>query len=467
MNLRAHLAAALALAAPPALLAACEKPNPLYCANPAHAAEDGCRSDGGAPPDAPSCKASPGSCAGATPVCDVVSDTCVQCTADDATACAGTTPVCGSAHTCEKCTAHAQCAASQACLPDGSCADAGQVSYVDGASGLDSNPCTLDKPCKTLGEAVKKPAVIIKLSGPVHDGNQTTIDAKSFTILAAPGTTLDRDMNGPILEIKGQGARVVIYDLEITGGTGGDGHGILLTPMGPSPEVELHRVKITNNQGDGVRQNGGTLRVLERSELSRNAGLGVYATAGTLAIDASTLALNRGGGLSAFSVEFTITNNFIVRNGDRNSSTIGGAYLTAASQASGAFEYNTVVDNDVRNLSTNAGGVTCSGGFRAAHNIIAGNFHAGGTTETVTAPTNISGNCVRGDTYVGADRTALRFVDPDGLMPPDNKFDYHLTSASAAALDQVDASTTSDNTHDWDGDARPRGGKLDLGADEL
>src|SRR5882757_5493819 len=65
-------------------------------------------------------------CVGATPVCDLGtggSMACVECTVDEHTLCTGATPACID-NKCAQCTAHAQCDASNVCLPDGSCADA-------------------------------------------------------------------------------------------------------------------------------------------------------------------------------------------------------------------------------------------------------------------------------------------------------------------------------------------------------
>jgi hypothetical protein len=68
-------------------------------------------SDAG-PPDAGPCG---GACTGATPVCDVASNRCVQCTAADDAACAGETPVCDTAsNTCVQCTAADDAACSGA-----------------------------------------------------------------------------------------------------------------------------------------------------------------------------------------------------------------------------------------------------------------------------------------------------------------------------------------------------------------
>src|SRR5439155_17742220 len=51
-------------------------------------------------------------------------------------------------HSCRGCVLHSDCP-SQACLPDGTCGDDGNVIYVDGA-GADNATCTQGSPCLTI-----------------------------------------------------------------------------------------------------------------------------------------------------------------------------------------------------------------------------------------------------------------------------------------------------------------------------
>src|SRR6185436_11535489 len=74
--------------------------------------------------DAPNTCASNDDCSEPTAVCVTAGSMCVQCVAPDQTsACSGATPACGDDHACRGCISHAECPASAACLPDGSCAD--------------------------------------------------------------------------------------------------------------------------------------------------------------------------------------------------------------------------------------------------------------------------------------------------------------------------------------------------------
>lgn len=66
-----------------------------------------------------------------TPVCG--EGICVQCDADQSSACTGTTPVCDTeANACIGCTAHDQCSASACNFAEGNCLDEANVWHVDG-----------------------------------------------------------------------------------------------------------------------------------------------------------------------------------------------------------------------------------------------------------------------------------------------------------------------------------------------
>lgn len=375
-------------------------------------------------------------CSGATPVCDVGgTKMCVQCTTDDEMACSGATPVCGATNTCERCTMHAQCS-SNVCLPDGSCSDGGNVAYV--AANGSGSACTKAMPCGTLAAAIGTSKPIVKIAaGLVKDTTTTTIDGKAVTILADPGAKLDRDGDGPIVEVRSANADVKIYDLEVTGASGVSGaDGLQLTPNGGTPKLALTRVNVTANQGGGITCTGGALTISQ-----------------------STVSTNQGGGISVTGTgaTFDITNSFIFRNGDPDNGTFGGVNLGIATAGSNRFEFNTVVDNRASAGATRVGGVLCDiAAFAAANNIVARNSVGGSTTGT-NAQT--LGGCTYPTSKIQNDVSGLALASPD--MAP---YSYKLTTGSSA-IDQ--ATTSSPIVVDYDGDVRPQGPQKDIGADEL
>ena len=407
---------------------ACARQEPNYCATAPH---HNCLDlDGGI-----SCR-SDQDCTGSAAVCDIAgSKICVQCTTTRPEACVATTPVCGMDNVCRGCTAHADCG-SQVCLPDGSCAVEASVAYV--APGGSGTACTKTAPCGILDDGVKRNVPYVKLaSGLVKDTKTTTIDGQAVAIFGDSGAKLDRDGDGPIIQVQSNGADVKVFDLEITGATGtAGGDGIDLTPNGGNPKLTITRVTIDGNQGFGISASGGTLVVSQ-----------------------STVSGNTGGGISVTgaSSTFDITNSFITYNGvatGPGATQVGGASLLPNTVGS-KLERNTIAFNQ-SDGTIFRGGVTCTGAMVSAiGNIVYRNTEGTNTTNA----TQLGGNCQFGNTLaLGSVLGDLGFKSP--LTSP---FDFHLTAASPASV--VDAAGACTGV-DFDGDARPIGNACDLGADE-
>jgi hypothetical protein len=113
-----------------------------------------------------------------------------------------------------------------------------------------------------------------------------SINNQNVTLLADPGAKLTSTKNGLLLEVKGT-SQVAIYDLEITGASGMTGIGISL-PAGNTAKLDLHRAKITNNQGGGILAVGGTLTITQ-SVISSNQGLGISSSANPLSMSQSEM----------------------------------------------------------------------------------------------------------------------------------------------------------------------------------
>lgn len=418
----------------------------------------------------------PGACTGTTPVCGA-DNVCVQCTTSQPGACTGTTPVCGADTTCHRCSAHSQCGSS-VCLPDGSCASDTNVAYV--SPGGTDGTCSKSAPCKTLDAALQRGRAYVKMAtGLVKDMKTTTIDGQSVTILADADAQLDRDGDGPVLEVTGATAVVRIYDLKITGAAGAAGaDGIRLTANGGNPTLELTRVVVDGNQGNGIVAAGGVLTVTQssiannqgngitaaggaltvtQSSIANNQAAGLTISGGTLSLSRSVISANQGGGviMTGSGTLFIIKNNFIYRNGNGVTASAGGLSLLPTGASS--LEFNTIVDNQAKVAGTSAGGVFCDEpGFTAAHNLIFRNTGgASGNVQTV-------GVCSYGDSFsmpgTSTVDNAPGFAHPNALP-----FDYHLTATSPTSI--VDAAGACTGV-DFDSDTRPIGAACDLGADE-
>ena len=426
---RAALGLVLAVAV---ALGGCQATSKLYCEkHPDDRANCSGAGDGG--PDTPSahCTSAAACTMAGLTACDLGSDggTCVQCIDD--TTCGTTAPACGSDDTCHACTKNADCLGSEMCLDDGSCADVAQVAYLDGGA-LTNGDCTKAAPCNIAQDALATQLPFIHVAG-TNRTSQLAV-ARSVTLIG-DGSSSELAGTDPVtLEL--QSGTIVIAGLTIRntllGGVG------VSVPTNKTPDVTLERCVITKNGGGGIVAANGTMTI-ERCNIFGNAAGG----------------MSLGSQLAAMQV--TVINNFITGNGNPTGG-VGGALINPA--AGSKFQFNTVVDNRVKTMTapTNAGGLNCLGTLTADNNLFARNFAA-----NVASPaTNVVG-CDPGTSVLeGMTITDLALLDPEGVNHADP--DYHLTVASAPAIDKAAGTTVS---VDVDGDARPNGSAADLGADEF
>jgi hypothetical protein len=314
-------------------------------------------------PDAPqSCKSPAPLCPAAAPIC-ADDNVCVQCTPANQNACTGTTPICGTDRACHACNSNDQCE-SKACLPSGACAKVNDVAYVmDAAPG--APPCDLASPCGTLSLALQSTKTIIKIGAGLFKPNESVLIERSMIILGEqgtkpgePATVLDRNLDGPILEIKGKSGsttKVLIANVKITGSA--MGNAVEITANGSSPTVTLDRVSIVENQGLGIRAIDSTLQVY-RSRINDNIN----------------------GGISLMSTSFQIIGNFFFSNGD-SAKLIGGIQIMTLQNNENRLEFNSFHKNEA--LAGNGTAIQCSAGtFTARNNILFDNVTGSNTTQT-------------------------------------------------------------------------------------
>ncbi len=415
------------------LVSGCMKTSEKYCdmhEDPAHCPA----------PDAPgsACHDST-DCAAPTAVCDTAgSKTCVQCvTSTDCTAVA-TSPVCTvMMHTCGGCRVHADCA-SDACMPDGSCAAMGDVAYVDTVTG-GGGGCMRTTPCSKVSQGVATLKKVIKLTG-ANDETVTIDDrATGVTILGGPNAQLLRS-NGLILDIKGT-SNVTVVDVIIGPNMGLPTTGVALGTASTG-SLELRRVRVQNNNSGGVRVLDGALRMF-----------------------ASTLYGNLGGGvsISPTALTYVVRNNFIIGNGKTNGvnpgpSQAGGALLEA--NVGGTFEYNTVALNGSSGIK--APGVQCDGTSNmAANNIVVANTDGMNGTQNTNQVSGGGASCAFGNSIRLGNGAPLMF-----LLPAGDPADFHLTATSPAMVRDAAGDCSATVPTDVDGQRRPYNNACDLGADE-
>jgi hypothetical protein len=412
-------------------------------------------------------------------VCDLNgAKTCVQCTTAESAACTDTTPVCGDDHACRACAVHADCAASLACLPDGSCGTDANVAYVDPA-GTDNTTCTKATPCIKLSAALATNKPYVKLHGKTDEAvdQAISIDSHNVTLLADPGAQLTSTKNGLLLEVKGS-SQVSIYDLEITGASGGAGFGISL-PAGNTAKLELNRAKVTSNvaggisisggnvevsqttigsnQGNGITANSGALTV-SRSTINGNQAIGI-SNSGALTVSQSVISGNQGGGIAVMSGTFVVVGNFFFNNGNVGSAVSGIAIGTTESPIN-RLEFNSFNQN--RAQGGVGQGVSCvAGAFTAKDNILSNNG-------TLTLTDQVSGSCTHAFSILHpAPKPPLGTNSgEDPMFVDETKGDLHIQATSLARhYADPAADLTGIASHDIDGDLRVA--PADIGADQV
>jgi Right handed beta helix region len=399
----------------------------------------GCYEDNSAyNPDLQSCKSSSPACPATAPICDD-DNTCVQCTPTNKDACVGAAPICGMDRFCHPCTSHDQCD-SKACLPSGECADATKVAYVVVGGSPGTGACDRSSPCGTLWQGVQSNKDVIKIGPGTFKPDDSVVIERVVTIVAEPGTVLDRNLDGNILDIRGKSGsptKVHISDVEITGSS--MGNAIDVSANGSAPTFILNRVSIHDNQG-----------------------LGIYATNSTVHVFRSMISENASGGVSLNNTAFKLISNFFFRNGD-SAKTVGGLYISTSSNAENRLEFNTFHRNEAQDGVGNA--IQCVAGpsFAASNNILFGNA-------TSTSMLQTSGTCAHTYSLVQPGPMpatgAFNFADdPKFVAGATGELRLTATSPAKGKADPA-ADLTGEALVDINGDKRTKV-PADIGADQL
>lgn len=409
-------------------------------------------------------------CLASAPVCSA--GTCGPCSpgADgDALCMAGfpDAPVCadpdGAGGRCVECRASSDCPAGDACLPgnicgpcvendqcdslacvQGQCAIEADVLYVDGGNGDDANPCTLEDPCASIGGALAfdngmSPDLIVLLGSPQEVYQDSIyLYAANVTILGNGATLESAEVNDPVFDVIG-GSQLYISDLRIAGAFG--------TTDVPS--------------ADGINCENQSLLTLERVTIEDNGDKGLEVLDCDLIVTRSRIRGNRGGGMHVENSSYVIVNNFITGNGGPTSPSSGVNIANLGDFSSPRFfEFNTIVDNTADPNGTTSG-LWCTSipNFQGYANIVYG----GNPELPNTFMTNCAMNYSIMEDWNGGGEGNIG--DPP-LFQDAEAGDYRLAPGSVG-IDWFDEETPGETTIDFDGEARPLGGRYDVGADEF
>jgi hypothetical protein len=391
------------------------------------------------PADVPECRSSVDCTSAGAPACDTTAGVCVGCV--DASACSADKPVCDlSMHACRACARHADCA-SHVCTDQGLCATEDTIAHADPA-GSTASDCGTLSPCTLTRALALMPTRMYVLLAPGTYRNSSTITVAGKRVLIGDGdvrAVVTATSPGPIFAVD-VSSDVTFDHLQLSGAKGGtppatgDGVQCNATAGQGIRTVRFVDALATQNAGSGALLLACSI-VAVRSTFSENGDSGIRTTDSAGTIDRCTFSGNTGYGINLDAGLYTVTNSFSFRNGT--------GIEIYPSQPGNVVAFNTVVDNMV--------GVSCvadvssSGAF--ANNLLARNATSTGGSSSCTFPNSI----------IVSDVTTLHFVHPDAAP-----YDYHLGSGSVA----IDRAASPAPDHDFDGDARPKGGASDVGADE-
>lgn len=400
-----------------------------------------CSDDGSCPPgqacdlsrSLPTCEAMPGD-GGKDP------DGQLSCSPE----CAGTTPICDPlAQSCRGCVADAECSSDVCHELTAECVPEGRAIYL--APGGTGATCTRSAPCASVAAAVNQLTPnrnTIKLAAGTYTSRLDLrgADGSSTIVLSGP----DRSWDGPRLSSNlggnqiAQNLTVVIEGLSVleTPGDGIESHGSLT----------LSRVLISGSRDSGLAGRGPTTRILD-SRIEKSGDIGVLISGGIATIERTVISVNLAGGLSIDNgAGFSVVNTIIASNGspDKPGS---GVRISGGGQA-GVFRFNTIAGN--RAGLASIGGVECNRPVMIESSILANPASAFGT--------DISPMC-------SARNSLFERAAPIGNLTGAPMFvsatDFHI-AAGSPAIDA--ASVVAAPSEDIDGD--PRTGAPDIGADE-
>ena len=359
------------------------------------------------------------------PVCDLNSELCVECTADDASACEGTTPVCAaSSNTCVDCTEHDQCGSgacnlfSGACFPDNALW-VDKTAPCSGADGSEAKPyCEIQDAVSTVGKS--DPTIVWVIPSGVYENKVSVESSRIIAIRSSMSADVRLETDGTDALLVNQGSITLLDHIKV--GYPSEDRGIVCS----GGSLWADDSSVVERKELGVDGMSNCKLVLRRSKIANNDGGGILLSGGSLRLE----------------------NSFVVANGG-GVSEIGGIATSQGAELN--LLYSSVILNQAQDelkLSMGCSPDT-SGGVR--NSILLGttgggaSFECGGLEYEYNALDN--GKIGGTNTYIEGG------LDPTWFVKPQTG-DFHLKSGNEEFQD-VALWINGDPSGDIDGDARP------------
>jgi len=306
------------------------------------------------------------------------------------------------------------------------CSLASVTAIVDASSAACPGNGTTQTPFCVASRALEAPwaTTVIIRSGRYDEELQIT---KAVRVLAEPGAELE-STRSPVLE-------VLSDDVHLSGltvrGISRLGGGMRIAADG---DVSLDGLQVGPSSTVGLSIEGSALVRLENSRIINNAAGGLR------------LSSTRG---------YIVQNSFITGNGDSQSD-FGGVHMLSAPSNS-LFANNTIADNEAAQPAR--GGVVCAEPGEVLNSIVWDNG-------TITS--SAASACEHRYSDVGPLAAGVVLADTNFSEDPAFAAGYRLSAASPC-LDRGDPQSIMESRApdtDFEGQARPQGPNIDVGADE-
>jgi hypothetical protein len=401
------------------VVAGCNERNPEFCPN-------GATANGAACIDAPA--GTGGHCTPTTgctadpmfPICDTTKGggTCVTCTTDKHDLCMGATPRCDMAtESCVACVDDSDCGSTGVCLPTGACADPRKTIHAVSTSGSSNastcggnasagSACDLDTALMIAKMGLGKNVIKLDDAGPYKSMTNFTVDVDAAVelIVDARGATLQaHSSSSPVITINDNKGMTMLGGI-VSGATGGGGDGIR---CGMNATLTIVGATLQMNDESGIDASSCTATVTNsiiRDNGKAGGFAGIEFTKGLLIISQSQLISNGGGGINISNATFAIVGNVFLSNGSITAP--AGGLVVSTNTVQNRLEFNSFTDN--KSGGGVAPGIQCTptSALTAQNNIIYSNsgsivpqvgggcMHAYsdiGPLPVPTAPTNLDG----------------------------------------------------------------------------